>query len=89
MPEQPESIVLDLENLSAQYSNLLIEYEQAVANYSALIQQKISGKKIHGLHYQEEMGKDYQLELNQMEKCIRVIIFHLLNLGLEVENLIH
>ena len=43
MPEQPESIVLDLENLSAQYSNLLIEYEQAVANYSALIQQKISG----------------------------------------------
>jgi hypothetical protein len=41
--EPPESIVLDLENLNAQYSNLLIQYEQAVANYSALIQQQIAG----------------------------------------------
>jgi hypothetical protein len=43
MTEQPESIVLDLEILNAQYSNLLIQYEQAVANYSALIQQQSAG----------------------------------------------
>jgi hypothetical protein len=42
--EEAESIVLDLENLSAQYSNLLIQYEQAVANYSALMQQQTTGK---------------------------------------------
>ena len=41
--ESPESIVLDLEILNAQYSNLLIQYEQAVANYSALIQQQSAG----------------------------------------------
>ena len=35
-----DSIVMDLENLNSQYSNLLIEYEQAVANYAALIQQQ-------------------------------------------------
>jgi len=40
MTEQPKSIVLDLENLNTQYSNLLIQYEQAVANYSALIQKQ-------------------------------------------------
>jgi hypothetical protein len=43
--EEAESIVLDLENLSAKYSNLLIQYEQSVANYSALMQQLNAGKK--------------------------------------------
>ena len=35
-----ESIVLDLEILTSQYSNLLIKYEQAVANYTAYMQKQ-------------------------------------------------
>ena len=41
--EKPESLVLDLENLNTEYSNLLIQYEQAVANYTSLIQQQTTG----------------------------------------------
>ena len=33
MGQSPKSIVLDLENLSSQYSSLLIEYEQALKLY--------------------------------------------------------
>ena len=36
------SIVLDLESLSAQYRNYLIEYQQAVANYVNFLQQNIN-----------------------------------------------
>jgi hypothetical protein len=38
--ETPQSLVLDLETLNVQYSNLLTQYEQAVANYTNLIQQQ-------------------------------------------------
>lgn len=44
-----DSIVMDLENLNTQYSNLLIEYEQAVANYTALIQQQDTSGSITSL----------------------------------------
>jgi hypothetical protein len=37
------SIILDLENLSVQYSNLLIQYEQAVADYNNVLTQKSEG----------------------------------------------
>jgi len=40
--ETPQSLVLDLETLNIQYSNLLTQYEQAVANYTNLIQQQSS-----------------------------------------------
>jgi hypothetical protein len=40
--ETPQSLVLDLETLNVQYSNLLTQYEQAVANYTNLIQQQSS-----------------------------------------------
>lgn len=42
MGQSPKSIVLDLENLSSQYSSLLIEYEQAVSNYTSSIQSQYS-----------------------------------------------
>lgn len=38
MNQTPKSIVLDLENLSSQYRKLLIQYEQAVSNYTSSIQ---------------------------------------------------
>jgi hypothetical protein len=44
--KSPESIVLDLEILNSQYSNLLIKYEQAVANYTSYMQkQSLPGAK--------------------------------------------
>ena len=44
--KSPESIVLDLEILNSQYSNLLIKYEQSVANYTAYMQkQTLPGAK--------------------------------------------
>ena len=36
---EPKSIVLNLENLNVQYNNLLVQYKQAVANYTAYLQQ--------------------------------------------------
>jgi hypothetical protein len=37
---QPESIILNLENLNIQYKNLLLKYKQAVANYTTFLQQE-------------------------------------------------
>jgi len=37
---EPESIVLNLENLNVQYNNLLLRYKQAVANYAAFLEQE-------------------------------------------------
>jgi len=37
------SLILDLENLSIQYSNLLTQYEQAVSDYNSLLLQKSKG----------------------------------------------
>jgi hypothetical protein len=37
---EPESIVLNLENLNVQYNNLLLQYKQAVANYAAFLEQE-------------------------------------------------
>jgi hypothetical protein len=37
------SLILDLENLSIQYSNLLTQYEQAVADYNNILLQKSKG----------------------------------------------
>ena len=47
---------------------------------------KNSLKKDLGLHCQVEMGKGYQLELNQMGDFTKDIIFHLQSHGLEVKN---
>jgi hypothetical protein len=37
---EPESIILNLENLNVQYKNLLLKYKQAVANYTTFLQQE-------------------------------------------------
>jgi|LauGreDrversion4_1035100.scaffolds.fasta_scaffold01498_6 hypothetical protein len=37
---EPESIVLNLENLNVQYNNLLLQYKQAVANYANFLQEE-------------------------------------------------
>jgi len=40
--EETNSVVLDLESLTAQYQNLLIQYQQAVSNYINFVQQESS-----------------------------------------------
>jgi hypothetical protein len=37
---EPESIILNLENLTVQYNNLLTQYNQAVVNYTTFLQQE-------------------------------------------------
>jgi hypothetical protein len=44
--QESNSIVLDLESLSAQYRNYLIEYQQAVANYVNYLQQNNTGRSL-------------------------------------------
>jgi hypothetical protein len=66
------SIVLDLESLSAQYKNNLIEYQQAVANYVNFLKQnndKSSMSSVNGSSYwgTSSVGENVSRTLQQCE----------------------
>ena len=66
------SIVLDLESLSAQYKNYLIEYQQAVANYVNFLQQNPNDQtmsSIQGSTYwgTSSIGENISSSLQQCE----------------------
>jgi hypothetical protein len=66
------SIVLDLESLSAQYKNYLIEYQQAVANYVNYLKQNNTGgslSSVRGSSYwgTSSVGENVSKTLQQCE----------------------